>query len=46
MMCDQVWICIILFIDIGPQNITMGCWELKLNLSLPVQLFKPPIVIF
>ena len=24
---------------VGPQNITVGCWEFSLNLSLPVQLF-------
>ena len=32
------------FVD--PQNITVGCWELSLNLSLPSQLFEQPIVIF
>lgn len=29
----------------GPHNITMGCWERSLNLSLPVQLFKHPGII-
>ena len=31
--------------DVGPQNITVGCWELNLNLSLLAQVFKHPVVI-
>jgi hypothetical protein len=31
--------------DVGPQNITVGCWEFSLNLSLPAQLFEHPTVI-
>lgn len=30
----------------GPRNITVGCWELNLNLSLHVQLFEHLTVIF
>jgi hypothetical protein len=26
--------------DVGPQNLTVGCWELNLNLSHPVQLSR------
>ena len=33
-------------INVGPHNITMGCWELSLNLSLLAQLFEHPDVIF
>lgn len=31
---------------VGLWNITMGCLELNLNLSLPASLFEHPIVIF
>ena len=37
---------IVLLDDVGPHNIRVRCWEFSLNLSLYVQLFKHPIVIF
>jgi hypothetical protein len=38
--------CITLLCDMGPHNIIVGCWELNMNLSLPMQLFKRPTVTF
>ena len=31
--------------DVVPKNITVGCLELSLNLSLLVQLFKHPTIV-
>lgn len=43
---QRLFLVIALLSDEGPQNITVGCWELGLNLSLPPQLFKHRAVIF
>lgn len=32
--------------DVGLHNVLVVCWELSSNLSVPVQLFEHPIVIF
>ena len=37
---------ITLFNDMSPRNITVGCWEPNLNLSLFAQLFEYLVVIF
>ena len=29
----------------GPENVTVGCWEFGMKLSLPAQLFEHPIII-
>ena len=38
--------CITLLCDMGHHDIIVGCWELNLNLSLPMQLFKRPTATF
>ena len=37
---------ITLLSNMDPYNITIGCWELKLILNFPAQLFKYPAIIF
>ena len=31
--------------DVGPQNITVGCWELNYNMSFAADLSEHPIII-
>ena len=31
--------------DVGRHKVIVGCWEFNLNVSLPTQLFKHPVII-